>query len=198
MISADVKILPEIELGAPLYENRLASLDRLRVCPKNEEEAKRQDKVARHESALTPWPAWVYHQYNPHRLALKIHHYLRFICSRVFNIPTDPTELSFWVAQNLIMKDKVKISLLELDCAINRLQLEAKLLSKLQEKLLICSLCRTVIAKFADVLPMNTEGLQTAYCNPAGAIHETVTCHTAQSLALRPDPPSTLCSWFPG
>ncbi|XP_015108351.1 protein cereblon isoform X1 [Diachasma alloeum] len=197
-ISADVKILPEIELGPPFHEDRLACLDRLRVIPTNEKEAKSQDKVARLDSVLTPWPAWVYHQYNPRRLAMKIHHYLRFVRSRGINIPTDPTELSFWVAQNLIMKDNVKISLLELDCAIQRLQVEVKLLAKLQEKLFVCSDCRTVIAKQVDVFPMNTEGIQSAYCNPHGAIHETVTVHRAQSLVLRQDPPSTECSWFPG
>lgn len=45
---------------------------------------------------------------------------------------------------------------------------------------------------------MNMEGLQSAYCNPQGAIHETLTLYRADNLVLRREPPSTDCSWFPG
>lgn len=83
-LSADVRILPELELGPPFYDDRLASLDCLRIIPTNETESKRQNKITRIESMLTQWPGWVYHQYDARRLVIKIHNYLRFIRSSMF------------------------------------------------------------------------------------------------------------------
>lgn len=45
-------------------------------------------------------------------------------------IPEDPTELSYWVAQNLPLDDSERIVLLNYDCAIPRLQWEIKYLVK--------------------------------------------------------------------
>lgn len=57
---------------------------------------------------------------------------LFFKCINTFvgggNIPKDPIELSFWVAQNVLVDDDERIDLLNYDCAIARLQREIKLL----------------------------------------------------------------------
>ena len=79
---ADVRILPEIELGPPCYEVRHVSLDRLRSIPKTEEEARKLEyKVGRRDSALTPWPSWVYRQYDACRLTIEIRESLQFVQS---------------------------------------------------------------------------------------------------------------------
>lgn len=78
-ISANVKVLPEITLGPPFLDQRLASLDHLRVHPVSEEDIKKQERVENLDAIITPWPAWVYKQYDPRRLSLKIRHHLRFL-----------------------------------------------------------------------------------------------------------------------
>lgn len=45
-------------------------------------------------------------------------------------IPKEPTELSYWVAQNLPLEDKERIVLLNYDCSIPRLQQELKYLTE--------------------------------------------------------------------
>ncbi|KAK0168100.1 hypothetical protein PV327_001934 [Microctonus hyperodae] len=201
-VTADVQILPEIILPSPFFEHRLVSLDRLRVIPTNEVTAKQYRNLTKKESVLTPWPAWVHHQYNSRLLSLDIQKYLQFVQSKFIargsNIPTDPIDLSFWVAQNVIIAPRDMMTLLKQDCAISRLQLQAKLLAKLTDKIFVCKTCRSQIAKQTDVFPMNQEGIQSAYVNPHGAIHETVTLSHAQCLNLVPGPPSTDYSWFPG
>ncbi|XP_044598142.1 protein cereblon isoform X1 [Cotesia glomerata] len=191
---ADVKILPEIELGPPNYQCRIASLNRLR----GGSNIKRLNKVSRIDSAITPWPSWVYNLYDPKKLSSRIHNYLKFLESKGGNIPSDPTDLSFWVAQNLVITPKTALSLLEIDSVILRLQREEKLLRKLANNVFVCKRCGAKVAKQTDVFQMNEEGVQSAYCNPAGAIHETITLHKAQSLVLDNTPPSSEYSWFPG
>ena len=78
-ISANVKIVPEITLSHPFFEQRLTSLDHQRAKPTNEEDQRKQDKLENLEATMTHWPAWVYRQYDPNRLAFKIRQHLQFI-----------------------------------------------------------------------------------------------------------------------
>lgn len=72
-------MLPEITLGPPFLEQRLASLNHLRVHTVSEENIKKQEKVENLDAVITPWPAWVYRQYDPIRLSSKIRHHLQFL-----------------------------------------------------------------------------------------------------------------------
>lgn len=81
-MSANVKIVPEINLPHPFLDQRLVSLDNHRVKPTNEKELKRQNRIEMLESVVTRWPSWVYRQYDPHRLACKIREHLQFIETR--------------------------------------------------------------------------------------------------------------------
>lgn len=40
---------------------------------------KKQERIENLDAIVTPWPAWIYKQYDPKRLALKIRHHLQFI-----------------------------------------------------------------------------------------------------------------------
>ncbi|XP_029034768.1 protein cereblon [Osmia bicornis bicornis] len=195
-ISANVKILPEIILGPPFWDERLASLDHLRIRPRTEEDFKKQEKIENLDATVTPWPAWVYRQYDPLRLSLKIRQHLQFIESRGSSIPEEPTDLSFWVAQNLLLDDNERIVLLNYDCAISRLQREIKYLE--DDKIFVCCDCDSFIGRQSKMFPMSKEGPQGTYCNPAGIIHETVTLYHAQGLTLSRNPPSIEYTWFPG
>lgn len=63
----------------------------------------------------------------------------------------------------------------------------------------LCRTCRQKIANFKDVIPMTKDGIQAAYCNKNGFIHETVTVSSIEedTLAIE-DQASTRQSWFPG
>lgn len=65
-------------------DERLASLDHLRIQPKSEEDFKKQERVENLDAIVTPWPAWVYRQYDPLRLSLKIRQRLQFIESSMY------------------------------------------------------------------------------------------------------------------
>lgn len=69
-------------MSHPFLDYRLASLDHLRIQPTNQQESKQQDFVERVESVITPWPSWVYKQYDPVRLSSKIRHHLQFLEKR--------------------------------------------------------------------------------------------------------------------
>lgn len=197
-ISANVKILPEITLGPPLLEEHLASLNRLRTYRSSdmkEEDIKKQDRIEKVDAMVTPWPAWVYKQYDPAKLSSRIRKHLRFLEDRGSNIPEEPIDLSYWVAQNLPLDENERVDLLNYDCAISRLQKEIKYLIK--NGVYVCGNCDSFIERQSQMFPMSTEGPQGTYCNSGGFIYETVTLFTAQGLKLS-SVPSTAYTWFPG
>lgn len=112
MISANVKILPEVTLDPPFLDYRLASLDHLRIRATNEKEMKQQNHVEKIDSIITPWPSWIYQQYDPLRLSWKIRQHLQYLENYGGNIPKDPIELSYWVAQNVLVDSYERIDLL--------------------------------------------------------------------------------------
>nr|CAD7449307.1 unnamed protein product [Timema bartmani] len=48
------------------------------------------------------------------------------------SIPTDPIDLSYWVAQNLPLSDEQRLTVLKLDSAIQRLRWELNALQKIR------------------------------------------------------------------
>jgi len=147
---------------------------------------------------LTPFPNWVYEQYDGNCLVEKAHNLLRKL--RLFSqtqvvIPREPKELSFWLASNLPLDDKHKLKLLEFNCAIRRLRYQISLME--QCPVLCCRNCEEEIGKQEDIFSMSSEGPQGAYVNPGGYVHETLTLYKAKNLSLIGEP-STEYSWFPG
>ncbi|EZA51920.1 protein cereblon isoform X2 [Ooceraea biroi] len=196
-ITAEVKILPEITLGPPFLEQRLASLDHLRVFPDSEETfMRKQKRVENWDAAVTAWPAWVYRQYDPKRLSNKIRHDLQFLEIRGGSVPKDPVDLSFWVAQNVLINHDERLALLSYDCAISRLQREIKCL--VDDKIYECASCESLIGRQSHMFPMNREGPQGTYVNPGGVLHETITFYHVVGVMLSDSNPSTEYSWFPG
>jgi len=147
---------------------------------------------------LTPFPNWVYEQYDGNCLVEKAHNLLRKL--RLFSqtqvvIPREPKELSFWLASNLPLDDKHKLKLLEFNCAIRRLRYQISLME--QCPVLCCRNCDEEIGKQEDIFSMSSEGPQGAYVNPGGYVHETLTLYKVKNLSLVGEP-STEYSWFPG
>lgn len=64
---------------------------------------------------------------DPKFIVIRIYVILYFIIGGG-SVPKDPVELSFWVAQNILMDHDERLALLNYDCAISRLQREIKYL----------------------------------------------------------------------
>ena len=155
-------------------------------------------RTAIHRTPLTPFPAWVYEQYDGSCLVEKAHHLLgrlRLFSQSQVNVPREPQELSFWLAANLPLDDKHKLKLLAFNCSIRRLRYEISLME--QCPVLCCRNCNEEIGKQEDIFSMSSEGPQGAYVNPGGYVHETLTLYKAKNLSLI-GAPSTEYSWFPG
>ena len=72
---------------------------------------------------LTPFPKWVYEQYDAKCLVEKAHQLLgrfRLFSQTHVAVPREPIELSYWLASNLPLDDKHKLKILGFNCAIRR------------------------------------------------------------------------------
>ncbi len=104
---------------------------------------------------MTPIPNWVFEMYDVKILVERVHDLLTslrlfshakvnsltalskgylFVLFNVsffqVSVPSDPEELSFWVAWNLPLTDKHRYRILEFDCAVQRLRYELGLFKK--------------------------------------------------------------------
>ncbi|XP_069693339.1 protein cereblon isoform X2 [Periplaneta americana] len=205
-VNATVKILPEVILPSSLHGSRLLSLDRYRSepsdkgSPANSLRLKKLEMIKHRDSMMTPWPYWVHKQYCSSRLVRRAQFHLSYLklgsTSAGLQLPTDATELSFWVAQALPLVDEQRLLLLKLNSPIQRLRWELSVLEKCQ--MLCCRDCDAHVADPRDTFSMSVEGPQGTYVNPGGFVHETLTLHKAVGLRCVNEDPSTEYSWFPG
>uniref|UniRef100_A0A1B6E425 Protein cereblon n=2 Tax=Clastoptera arizonana TaxID=38151 RepID=A0A1B6E425_9HEMI len=192
-MTATVEILPEVRLNNSLDEIRIQSINRYRRT--------HSLRCRKKDAMLTHWPLWVYEQYDVKQLINKIKNRLNFLEEESqavrfkINVPDDPTELSFWIAYNLPIKEHDVKFLLTLNSPIQRLRVELSLLQKME--VLCCKHCRVQIGSHKDVFSMSVEGPQGTYVNPGGYIHETLTLYQVESVIVF-GTPSTDFSWFPG
>nr|CAD7404200.1 unnamed protein product [Timema poppensis] len=192
-VSARVRILPEVVLPHSLNEIRLASLDRHQSCP-----GQKRSCFMKRNAMLTQWPSWVHAQFEASRLVKLVTNQLEHLKPghAGLSIPTDPIDLSYWVAQNLPLSDEQRLTVLKLDSAIQRLRWELNALQKC--RVLCCRDCQAKIANQKDVFSMSLEGPQGTYVNPGGYVHETITLHKAKGVRVLNQAPSTEYTWFPG
>lgn len=101
---------------------------------KMREEIMERRKVTKFYSAFTPFPYFVYEQFEEPVLVEKVHRKLRVELKGLTEsgniIPKDATALSFWLAQNLTMDDEHRIKILKMDSAVQRLRYELDLLAR--------------------------------------------------------------------
>ncbi|XP_071082193.1 protein cereblon-like [Haliotis cracherodii] len=215
ILAGKVRILPECLLTDSLSGARPRSLCKFCCNPADQDSVvktavDRQGNVLASVSMVnnlqvnkfscanfTWWPPWVYKMYDTKNLSEKI---LRELQSwnealRVSVFPQDPTELSYWVAQNLPLDDSMRLHLLGLNSAVQRLRCELSIIQKCT--VLCCKDCGTQITHKNEVFSMSMEGPLGAYVNPGGHVHETLTVYKIQNLGLI-GRPSTEHSWFPG
>ena len=82
--------------------------------------------------------AKVYEQYNEKTLVEAIHKMLLDMCSGqdapTTQPPSDPLQLSYWVAHNLPLVDQQRTFLLKLDCPVQRLRWQMSFMAKVRNK----------------------------------------------------------------
>jgi len=143
-------------------------------------------------------PGWVYKLYNPYFLmdCLMNEIYSWHSNLNADTIPVHPTDFSHWITANLPLTNEMKIELLEIDSAILRLRRQIELMSKCTTTL-ACIQCGANITDKGELFSLSQKGPTSAYVNPGGHVHETVTFYKAKNLSLT-GRPSTEYSWFPG
>jgi len=147
---------------------------------------------------LSPLPPWVWDMYSPSSLVDKVRQELSKLASlsiHLSSLPSTPTELSWWVAANLPLEDKLRTQLLTINSPVQRLRVELSFLS--QCRVLVCRRCSKQLGDQQNIFSMSKEGPQGAFVNPNGHVHETLTLYKAKNLRLVGEP-STEYSWFPG
>ncbi|GAA0155365.1 ubiquitin-protein ligase [Lithospermum erythrorhizon] len=142
-------------------------------------------------------PNWVYSMYDSYCLAQKAADRWK----QVVRAPSmeaflmKPDLLSFHIASKIPVSESVRQELLEIDGISYRLRREIELLENFDR--IRCKTCQALIARRSDMLVMSSEGPLGAYVNPHGFVHEVMTLHRANGLAVIGTPVKEY-SWFPG
>ncbi|XP_056109812.1 protein cereblon [Rhinichthys klamathensis goyatoka] len=203
---AKVQILPERILPDPLCA--LQFLPRLQTCTpqtKCSQTTPQQDRCSQtyrqkklHCAGMTSWPPWVYALYDSTTLMSRVKKQLHEWDENLNDesLPTNPTDFSYRVAACLPIDDALRLQLLKIGSAIQRLRCELDIMDRCTS--LCCKQCQdTEITSKNEIFSLSLYGPMAAYVNPHGYVHETLTVYKANNLNLI-GRPSTLHSWFPG
>merc|ERR1719419_225526 len=146
---------------------------------------------------MTAWSPWVYNQYESSSVmaAIKRHLHSWDAANKMDNSPNDPVQFSFWVAGNLPVDDRLRLHLLSINCANQRLRAELAILNKCTK--LQCRRCGTEITNTSEIFSMSKTGPQSAYVNPSGFVFETLTVYKVKKVSYM-GYPNPEYSWFPG
>ncbi|KAI8568681.1 hypothetical protein RHMOL_Rhmol02G0219200 [Rhododendron molle] len=158
----------------------------------------KKDSVSRlREVPRAFWPNWVYHMHDSYCLAQKAaDKWKQIIGSPSMDVYVmKPDCLSFYIASKIPVSESTRQELLDIDGTSYRLRRVIELLENFDH--VRCKSCQAMIGKRSDVLIMSNEGPLGAYVNPHGFVHELMTLHKANGLALIGGPVKEY-SWFPG
>ncbi|XP_041281721.1 protein cereblon isoform X3 [Onychostruthus taczanowskii] len=205
---AKVQILPERVLPPTMSAVQLQSLSRSHVLPSSKPTSW-QDRAIRqwwqkyqkrkfHCASLTSWPPWLYSLYDAETLMERVKRQLHEWDENLKDesLPSNPVDFSYRVAACLPIDDALRIQLLKIGSAVQRLRCELDIMNKCTS--LCCKQCQdTEITTKNEIFSLSLCGPMAAYVNPHGYIHETLTVYKATNLSLS-GRPSTEHSWFPG
>ncbi|KAG9353235.1 hypothetical protein JZ751_017811 [Albula glossodonta] len=165
------------------------------ILPGSETSVQTRDKNF-HCASLTSWPGWVYTLYDSNPLIFLVMEQVKeILMNRVKrqlhewdenlkddSLPTNAIDFSYRVAACLPIDDALRIQLLKIGSAIQRLRCELDIMDRVS---------------LSVAHGLSLYGPMAAYVNPHGYVHETLTVYKASNLNLI-GRPSTLHSWFPG
>uniref|UniRef100_A0A8C2UXT8 Protein cereblon n=1 Tax=Chinchilla lanigera TaxID=34839 RepID=A0A8C2UXT8_CHILA len=204
---AKVQILPECVLPSTMSAVQLESLNKCQIFPskpvswEDQYSCKWWQKYQKrkfHCANLTSWPRWLYSLYDAETLMDRIKKQLREWDENLKDesLPSNPIDFSYRVAACLPIDDVLRIQLLKIGSAIQRLRCELDIMNKCTS--LCCKQCQeTEITTKNEIFSLSLCGPMAAYVNPHGYVHETLTVYKASNLNLT-SRPSTEHSWFPG
>ncbi|XP_028680976.1 protein cereblon [Erpetoichthys calabaricus] len=205
---AKVQILPERILPSSLYFVHPRSIYGLQLNTATRPPAK-QHRQAQHwwqkyqkrkfnSASFTSWPAWVYALYDSEILMDRVKRQLHEWDENLKDdsLPSNAIDFSYRVAACLPIDDALRIQLLKIGSAIQRLRCELDIMDRCT--LLCCKQCQdTEITSKNEIFSLSLCGPMAAYVNPHGYVHETLTVYKTCNLNLI-GRPSTQHSWFPG
>ncbi|XP_037303687.1 protein cereblon [Pungitius pungitius] len=151
-----------------------------------------------HCASLTAWPPWVYGLYDSELLMNRVKKQLHEWDENLKDdsLPKNAVDFSYRVAACLPIDDTLRLQLLKIGSAIQRLRCELDIMDRCTS--LCCKQCQdTEITTKNEIFSLSLYGPMAAYVNPHGYVHETLTVYKANNLNLV-GRPSTLHSWFPG
>uniref|UniRef100_A0A1A9VAV4 Protein cereblon n=1 Tax=Glossina austeni TaxID=7395 RepID=A0A1A9VAV4_GLOAU len=185
----NVKILPDIYLPEPLKCINMGSMSRFR------DNDSMKSLYKRYQVASAPWPAHIYDQYSIASIIEKAR--TQLAAHKIHTMPTDPTQLSYWLVRNLHLSENLMHSIFLTNSVNTRLRMIANTFK--EEYIFSCRFCSSHIANCRELFAMSKHGVQTQYCNSAGYVHETNTLYQIVIQAiLYSGAPSAEFSWFPG
>ena len=113
----------------------------------------------------------------------------------------DPLLFSHWIAANLPLAASARQKLLDCATIYMRLQMVLELMGVEREKKLSCRRCGAAICAENDVFSVpGAAGVNAAYVNPHGAVHQTVTLRkvVSENVQLENSRSTLEDTWFPG
>ncbi|XP_032997077.1 protein cereblon isoform X1 [Lacerta agilis] len=205
---AKVQILPERVLPSTMSAVQLESCSRCHLFPSSKPAAwqdqhihqwrQKYQKRKFHCASLTSWPSWLYSLYDAETLMERVKQQLHEWDENLKDesLPTNPIDFSYRVAACLPIDDALRIQLLKIGSAVQRLRCELDIMNKCTS--LCCKHCQdTEITTKNEIFSLSLGGPMAAYVNPHGFVHETLTVYKACNLNLT-GRSSTEHSWFPG
>ncbi|KAL5283335.1 CRBN family protein [Megaselia abdita] len=185
---ATIKILAEVCLPDPLLSLDMGSMNRFK-------DSSHKAYVKNLIASTTPWPTHVYRKHNLDLIISKARQCL--IDMKIKNPPTDPVQLSFWLARNIILCEPQRLEVFQTNSVNERFNMLNKYMD--ETRVFDCIKCARQIAKCKESFAMSVYGVQQNYCNPGGFIHETTTVYKVDRNAVRIiGSPNGEFSWFPG
>ncbi|KAG7283200.1 hypothetical protein CRUP_004942 [Coryphaenoides rupestris] len=184
---AKVQILPECVLPDPLSVVHLPALSRLCMHPSSRPSGQSS------QQAQCWW--YTYRQESlMNRVKKQLHEWDENL--KDDSLPTNVVDFSYRVAACLPIDDALRLQLLKIGSAIQRLRCELDIMDRCTS--LCCKQCQhTEITTKKEIFSLSLYGPMAAYVNPHGYVHETLTVYKASNLNLI-GRPSTMHSWFPG
>ncbi|XP_072454731.1 protein cereblon isoform X4 [Notamacropus eugenii] len=184
---AKVQILPERVLPSTMSAIQLESLSRCQLFPSSK-------PVSWEDHCSPQW--WQKYQKETlmERVKRQLHEWDENLKDE--SLPSNPIDFSYRVAACLPIDDALRIQLLKIGSAIQRLRCELDIMNKCTS--LCCKQCQeTEITTKTEIFSLSLCGPMAAYVNPHGYVHETLTVYKASNLNLI-GRSSTEHSWFPG
>jgi cereblon len=108
----------------------------------------------------------------------------------------NPVVFSSWLLTNFPFDNKMRINCLKMNCINERLNYMFELLRNFTN--ISCRVCSIQFCTKHDVFSISKQGFMSAFLNPSGIVHETLTVFKLKNFTLTNSRPSTQHSWFPG